>query len=67
MGSITFQKIENIEALSLANEVLCYAINIGEQMLISGAEVGRVEDSIRRICLFHHQRLYQTHCYRTHI
>ena len=33
-----------------AKEVLFYALYIGEQMLISGAEVARVEDSMRRIC-----------------
>jgi uncharacterized membrane protein YjjP (DUF1212 family) len=32
------------------NELLSYALDIGEQMLISGAEVSRVEDSISRIC-----------------
>ena len=31
-------------------EVLTYAINIGEQLLMSGAEISRVEDTIRRIC-----------------
>ncbi len=30
--------------------LLTCALDIGEQMLISGAEVGRVEDSIRHIC-----------------
>ena len=33
-----------------AERVLHCAMSIGEQLLISGAEVGRVEDSIRRIC-----------------
>lgn len=33
-----------------ANEFLYMALDIGEQMLISGAEVSRVEDSIQRIC-----------------
>lgn len=32
-------------------EYLHVAMTIGEQMLISGAEVSRVEDTIRRICL----------------
>ncbi len=32
------------------NEVLTSAINIGEQLLISGAEISRIEDTIRRIC-----------------
>ena len=31
-------------------EVLTCAINIGEQLLVSGAEISRVEDTIRRIC-----------------
>lgn len=34
-----------------ANEFLFNALNIGEAMLICGAEVSRVEDSVRRICL----------------
>ncbi len=33
-----------------AREFLFNALNIGEEMLRSGAEVSRVEDSIRRIC-----------------
>lgn len=31
-------------------QILTCALDIGEQMLISGAEIGRVEDSIRLIC-----------------
>ena len=31
-------------------EYLYFAMSIGEKMLISGAEVGRVEDTISRIC-----------------
>ena len=31
-------------------ELLTSAINIGEQLLISGAEISRVEDTIKRIC-----------------
>ena len=31
-------------------EALICAMDIGEQMLLSGAEIGRVEDSIRLIC-----------------
>lgn len=31
-------------------QLLTCALDIGEQMLISGAEIGRVEDSIRLIC-----------------
>ena len=30
-----------------AEQYLYYAMTIGEQLLISGAEVGRVEDTIR--------------------
>ena len=33
-----------------AREFLFNALNIGEAMLVSGAEVSRVEDSIQRIC-----------------
>ena len=33
-----------------SEEVLTCAINIGEQLLVSGAEISRVEDSIRRLC-----------------
>ena len=31
-------------------KILTNVMNIGEQMLISGAEVHRVEDSVRRMC-----------------
>lgn len=31
-------------------QILTCALDIGEQMLISGAEIGRVEDSVRHIC-----------------
>ena len=34
-----------------AEQHLYYAMMIGEELLISGAEVGRVEDTIRRICI----------------
>lgn len=34
-----------------AEQYLYCAMSIGEQLLISGAEVGRVEDTIRRICM----------------
>ena len=33
-----------------AGRILSCALDIGEQMLISGAEIARVEDSITRIC-----------------
>ena len=39
------------ESIRYANEFLYLTLQIGEQMLCSGAEVSRVEDSIRRICL----------------
>lgn len=32
------------------NQILTCAISIGEQLLISGAEISRVEDTIQRIC-----------------
>ena len=38
------------------NDLLSYALDIGEQMLISGAEVSRVEDSISRICNAYHAK-----------
>ena len=34
-----------------AEQYLFYAMTIGEMLLTSGAEVGRVEDTIRRICM----------------
>ena len=34
-----------------AEKYLYYAMTIGEQLLSCGAEVGRVEDTIRRICM----------------
>lgn len=34
-----------------AEKYLYCAMSIGEQLLISGAEVGRVEDTIKRICM----------------
>lgn len=34
----------------LTEELLSYILDIGEQMLVSGAEVNRVEDSISRMC-----------------
>lgn len=38
----------------IEREFLCIVMDIGEQMLISGAEVSRVEDSISRICKAYH-------------
>ena len=40
----------NPSAVRYANRYLYLALTIGERMLCSGAEVSRVEDSIRRIC-----------------
>ena len=39
------------QSVDYANQYLYHALTIGEMMLCCGAEVGRVEDSIRRICL----------------
>lgn len=36
-----------------AEQYLYYAMTIGEQLLCCGAEVGRVEDTIRRIIAWH--------------
>ena len=56
------EKVENVqinqktsgpvqaECAMTGEEVLTCAINIGEQLLMSGAEISRVEDTIRRIC-----------------
>lgn len=41
---------EHCSSADYAGEYLFYALNIGEEMLASGAEVSRVEDSICRIC-----------------
>jgi len=38
------------EAETYANYVLCLSLDIGEELLKSGAEVHRVEDTIERIC-----------------
>ena len=43
---VTTEKNEEMTS----EEVLTCAINIGEQLLVSGAEISRVEDTIRRIC-----------------
>lgn len=34
----------------VTEELLCSVLDIGEQMLVNGAEINRVEDSIKRIC-----------------
>lgn len=36
---------------SFADRLLCLALDVGEGMLKSGAEIHRVEESIRRICI----------------
>ena len=36
--------------VATARENLQIILDIGEQMLSSGAEIGRVEDSIERMC-----------------
>ncbi|MBP3730459.1 MAG: threonine/serine exporter family protein [Mailhella sp.] len=41
---------QHVSTTDYAREFLFNALNIGEEMLRSGAEVSRVEDSIRRIC-----------------
>jgi len=38
------------EAESYANYLLCLSLDVGEELLKSGAEVNRVEDTIYRIC-----------------
>ena len=43
--------LQHSSSVDYAKEFLFNALNIGEEMLISGAEVSRVEDSVRRICL----------------
>lgn len=43
--------LQHSAPVDYANEFLFNALNIGEAMLVSGAEVSRVEDSVRRICL----------------
>lgn len=47
---VMFENDSRLEARDYASEYLYLALNIGEQMLINGAEVARVEDSIQRIC-----------------
>ena len=41
---------QHSQAVDYAREFLFNVLNIGEEMLSSGAEVSRVEDSIRRMC-----------------
>ena len=38
------------EAADRANEYLYRVLDIGQYMLQSGAEISRVEDSVRRLC-----------------
>ena len=43
-------RLEMMAEAERANEYLYVALDIGQQMLQSGAEVSRVEDSIKRLC-----------------
>lgn len=43
--------LERLEAAARANEYLYRILDIGQEMLQSGGEISRVEDSIRRLCL----------------
>ena len=45
------EHLARLEAEEQANERLYKVLDIGQAMLQSGAEVSRVEDSLRRICL----------------
>ncbi len=42
--------VQHADNLSFSDRLLCCALDIGEQMLINGGEVHRVEDAIERIC-----------------
>ena len=44
-------ELGRLEAAARTNEYLYQILDIGQAMLQSGAEVSRVEDSIRRLCL----------------
>lgn len=44
-------RLANIMKKTEAEEILYCAMTVGEQILRSGGEAGRVEDTIRRICL----------------
>ena len=39
-----------IEGTERANRILCLALDVGEGMVRSGAEINRVEDTVTRIC-----------------
>ena len=43
--------MERLAEAERANEYLYRALDIGQAMLQSGAEISRVEDSIRRLCV----------------
>ena len=45
------QQLARLEDADRANEYLYQVLEIGQDMLQSGGEVSRVEDSIRRLCL----------------
>ncbi len=48
---LMYKNASRLDARDYASNYLYFAMNVGEQMLRSGAEMRRVEDSIRRICL----------------
>lgn len=47
---LMYRNASRLDARDYASGYLYLALNIGEQMLMCGAEVHRVEDCIRRIC-----------------
>ena len=50
-GEADAEKQNRIRDRKEAHNLLYLALQIGERMLLCGAEVNRVEDSIGRICL----------------
>ena len=48
MSSTTLQEKEGPSA---ASDAVRLALDIGEQILLSGGEVGRVEDTVTRLCI----------------
>ncbi len=47
---LMYKNASRLDARDYASGYLYLALNIGEEMLMCGAEVNRVEDSVRRIC-----------------
>lgn len=45
------RSLRRLEAAAQANEYLYRILDIGQEMLQSGGEISRVEDSIRRLCI----------------